>query len=220
MHTSYFSPIGGKKKARFLLTGNHSHHWLQNSKALQRLISCVVNQVLKFQLVRAFNFSPKRLFLKNFISLFLYFYFLLSWVFVAAHGFLQLLRAEATLHCGARSSHCGGFSLLWSTGSTCVGFSTCGTRAPQLWLVGSRAQAQQLWRLGLVAPQHVGSSWTRARTRVPCTGRWILNHCATREVPPTPTQRLLILMSKKVRQNNKTTKSHALDLPNHEASLS
>ena len=36
--------------------------------------------------------------------------------------------------------------------------------------------------MGLVAPRHVGSSWTRARTRVPCTGRQILNHCATREV--------------------------------------
>ena len=47
----------------------------------------------------------------------------------------------------------------------------------------SRAQAQQLWRTGLVTPQHVGSSWTRAQTRVPCIGRWILNHCTTREVP-------------------------------------
>ena len=27
----------------------------------------------------------------------------------------------------------------------------------------------------------MGSSQTRARTRVPCTGRQILNHCATRE---------------------------------------
>ena len=27
------------------------------------------------------------------------------------------------------------------------------------------------------------SSWTRARTRVPCVGRRILKHCATREVP-------------------------------------
>ena len=27
----------------------------------------------------------------------------------------------------------------------------------------------------------MGSSWTRARTHVPCSGRWILNHCATRE---------------------------------------
>ena len=38
--------------------------------------------------------------------------------------------------------------------------------------------------MGLVAPWHVRSSWTRAQTRVPCIGRQILNHCATREVPP------------------------------------
>ena len=48
--------------------------------------------------------------------------------------------------------------------------------------MGSRAQAQQLWPTGLVSPQHVGSSRTRDRTRVPCIGRQILNHCATREV--------------------------------------
>ena len=35
--------------------------------------------------------------------------------------------------------------------------------------------------MGLVAPRHVGSSQTRARTRVPCFGKQILNHCATRE---------------------------------------
>ena len=34
------------------------------------------------------------------------------------------------------------------------------------------------------------SSRTRAQTRVPCIGRWILNHCATREAQP-----LLILKS-------------------------
>ena len=53
----------------------------------------------------------------------------------------------------------------------------------QSWLMGSRAQAQQPWRMGLFAPQHVGSSRTRARTRVPCIGRQIPNHCTTREVP-------------------------------------
>ena len=37
--------------------------------------------------------------------------------------------------------------------------------------------------MGLVAPRHVGSSWTRARTRVACIGRQILNPCATREAP-------------------------------------
>ena len=70
-------------------------------------------------------------------------------------------RAGATLHRSARASHCRGLSC-------------CGAQAPD-------AQAQQLWLTGLVAPRHVGSSQTRVRTRVPCIGRQILNHCATRE---------------------------------------
>ena len=56
------------------------------------------------------------------------------------------------------------------------GLSRCGAQAPD-------AQAQQLWLTGLVAPRHVGSSQTRARTHVPCIGRQTLNHCATREAP-------------------------------------
>ena len=40
-----------------------------------------------------------------------------------------------------------------------------------------------MWLTGPVAPRHVGSSQTRVRTRVPCIGRQILNHCATREAP-------------------------------------
>ena len=43
-----------------------------------------------------------------------------------------------------------------------------------------------MWCTGLVAPWHVGSSRTRARTRVPRIGRRILNHCATREVQDLP----------------------------------
>ena len=35
--------------------------------------------------------------------------------------------------------------------------------------------------MGPVAPRQVGSSQTRARTRVPCIGRQILKHCATRQ---------------------------------------
>ena len=34
---------------------------------------------------------------------------------------------------------------------------------------------QQLWRLGLAALQHVGSSQTRDQTHVCCISRWILN---------------------------------------------
>ena len=56
------------------------------------------------------------------------------------------------------------------------GLSCCGAQAPD-------AQAQYLWLTGLVAPRHVGSSQTRARTRVPCISRQTLNHCATREAP-------------------------------------
>ena len=37
--------------------------------------------------------------------------------------------------------------------------------------------------MGLVAPRHVGSSLTMARTCLSCTGRRILNHCTTREAP-------------------------------------
>ena len=75
-------------------------------------------------------------------------------------GFLQLWQAGAT-HRGVRASHCRGLSC-------------CRAQAPD-------AQAQQLWLTGLVAPRHVGSSQTGARTRIPCIGRQTLNHCAIRE---------------------------------------
>ena len=70
-------------------------------------------------------------------------------------------QAGATPHHGARASHHRGLS-------------RCGAQAPD-------AQAQQLWLTGPAAPRHVGSSQTRARTRVPCISRQTPNHCATRE---------------------------------------
>ena len=81
-------------------------------------------------------------------------------------GFLQLRRVGATLHRGAWACHYRGLSC-------------CGAKAPD-------AQAQQLWLTGPAAPRHVGSSQTRARTRVPCIGRQTLNHCATREAQCVP----------------------------------
>ena len=48
-------------------------------------------------------------------------------------------------------------------------------------LLGSRAQAQQLCCMGLVASRHVGSSQIRDWTHVACVGRGILHHWATRE---------------------------------------
>ena len=80
-------------------------------------------------------------------------------------------------------------------------FSSCGERGPLFIAVRGpltvaaspvaehRLQMRRLQtrRLtGLVVPRHVGSSRTRARTRVRCIGRRILNHCATREAPEIP----------------------------------
>ena len=100
---------------------------------------------------------------------FLFYFILFIYLFIygcvgssfLCEGFLQLWQVGAPLHCGAQASHYRGLSC-------------CGAQAPD-------AQGQQLWLTGLVAPRHVGSSQTRARTRVPCIGRQILNHCATRE---------------------------------------
>ena len=108
-------------------------------------------------------------FLKEYLFIYLFIY-----LFMAVLGLRFCARAfstcgkwepllGATLHRGARASHYRGLSC-------------CGAQAPD-------AQAQQLWLTGPVAPRHVGSSQTRARTCVPCIGRQILNHCATREAP-------------------------------------
>ena len=87
---------------------------------------------------------------------FLFIYLWLFWVIVAAYG-LSLVAVSR----GYSLLLCKGFSLRW------------------LLLLPStvyKAQAQQLWCAGSVAPGHVGSSWTRNRTLVPYTGSRILNH--------------------------------------------
>ena len=111
------------------------------------------------------------LFLK--LIYFIFIYFWLCWVFIAVRG-LSLVAASG----GYSTLQCTGFSLRWllllrSTGPRLAGFSSCGSRDLECRL--------NSYDKGLVAPWHVGSSWTRAQIRVPCTGRRILNHCATRE---------------------------------------
>ena len=95
--------------------------------------------------------------------------------------------------------------LSWSTGSRYTGISSgyrilgsvvtmCGFQGTfelqESWHTGSEvvtpgpgAWAQRLWRAGLVAAWQVEPSWSRDRTCVPCIGRQVLNHCATKEVP-------------------------------------
>ena len=77
-------------------------------------------------------------------------------------------------------------------------FSSCGKRGPlfitvrgSLTVVASlvaehrlqTCRLSNLWLTGPAAPRQVGSSQTRARICVPCIGRQIPNHCATREAP-------------------------------------
>ena len=105
--------------------------------------------------------------------------------------FLNLFLAVLGLHCCARAfSSCSEWRLLFvavcglliAVASLCCRALALGVQASvvvacglqQLWLTGSRAQAQQLQRTGLVVLWHVGSSQTRVRTCVPCVGRWIL----------------------------------------------
>ena len=78
--------------------------------------------------------------------------------------------------CARAFSSCGewGPLLIAVRGPPTAAASRCRAQAPD-------AQTQQLWLTGPAAPRHVGSSQTRARTRVPRIGRQIPNHCATGE---------------------------------------
>ena len=81
--------------------------------------------------------------------------FWLHWVFIAVRG--PLIAVHGLL----------------------IAFASC-CRA----LAPERRLSSYGWWIGLVAPWHVESFWTRDRTHVPCIGRWILSHWTTREVHP------------------------------------
>ena len=83
-------------------------------------------------------------------KIYLFIYFWLHWVFVAARGLsLQLWQVGAALYCGAQPSHCDGFSCCgaWALGArasvvVACGLSSCGSRALERRLssCGTRAQ--------------------------------------------------------------------------------
>ena len=99
---------------------------------------------------KGFFFKKKK---KNFIYIFIFGY---TGAMLLCVGFLQLRGAGFTL-------------TLRGTGSLL-------TRLLLLQTTGSRAHVlQQLWRKDIVAPQHGGSSRTKDRTGVPCTGTQMLN---------------------------------------------
>ena len=106
----------------------------------------------------------------------------LCWVIVAPWTSLWLWGPGATLELC-----CLGFSLWWlliaEHGLQSSGSRSCSVRAQWLPPPASRAQVQQLWHMGLVAPWHVESSQIRDWTYACCIGRWILYHWANQENP-------------------------------------
>ena len=127
---------------------------------------------------------------KYFILFYYFFKIYFIYLFLAALGLCCCVRAFSS--CGERGLLFVAVRGLLIAGSSLVaehGLQVCRLSLvvahglQQLWLAGSRAQAQQLWCTGLVALWHVGSSRTRAQTIVPCIGRWILNQCTMREAP-------------------------------------
>ena len=74
--------------------------------------------------------------------------------------------------CSAAAMH----GLPRAVASLAVGHRLLGRDLRWSWLLGSRAQAQELWYACLVAPRHMGSSRIRAQTCASCISRWILYH--------------------------------------------
>jgi len=84
------------------------------------------------------------------------------------HGLFSGCRERGLLsRCGVWASHCGDCSRCGAKALGHVGFTSCGTWAQCLQLLGSGAQAQQWWYTLLVAPRHVGSCCSRDRTVSP-----------------------------------------------------
>ena len=108
--------------------------------------------------------SPRKQFFL--INLFYFIYFWLHWVFVAVHGLSLVAASGGLLFVAVRRPLIVVASLV-----TEHGIQACSLR--QLWLTGSRAQAQQLWRTGLVAPWHVGVF--RDQGSNPCPLHWQAN---------------------------------------------
>ena len=122
---------------------------------------------------------------------------------------------------------CAGFSLaavrgasLWSGkwAALCGGFSPCGAqalgaRAQSSQLLRSSAQAQQLWRTGLVVPRPAGPSQIRDRAHLSCTGRRTLDRWATKEALHTCSCNLAISLLENMHFSPVINGLHQMCLP-------
>ena len=85
--------------------------------------------------------------------------------------------------CAWSLSLCLGFLLLCPAGATLVAAHRLLIAVASLVMEHGlqSVRAQKMWCTDLAASRHVGSSWARDQTGVPCIGRWILYHCIIRE---------------------------------------
>ena len=129
-----FSPLYAVCLPLSYIWGLHVHR--SDSGSVIRPIGIFVYRLYFLKWLEEFTSKPSawKFLYENFFYLFC---FWLRWVFTAVHG-LSLVVAS------------GDYSSLW-----CMGLSL---QWPLLWLSGSRAQAQQLWYVGLVAWRHMGFS--------------------------------------------------------------
>ena len=117
-----------------------------------------------WKLLQNFCFKTISYFFFNFLK-FLFIYLWLCWILISVWGL-----SPAAVSGGHSSSRCAGPSLL---------------QPLPLRSTGSRRAGSAIVAHGPICSAACGSSRTRARTRVPCTGRQTPNHCATREAPKT-----------------------------------
>ena len=104
-------------------------------------------------------------------------YFWLRWVSVAARAFSVVFGLLIVEH-----------GLLGYTGASWEGPARRAAPSPAGGWGRAKPIAQEQWLqwfrcTGWVAPQHVGSSWTRDGVLVSCVDRQILHHWASKEAP-------------------------------------
>ena len=88
------------------------------------MVDYIVSTFKIDRIVVFFLYEPDILF-----YLFIYVYFWLRWVFVAARGLFSNCGERGLLFVVVLGLLIGWLLLLWSTGSRHAGFSSCGTRA-------------------------------------------------------------------------------------------
>ena len=125
-----------------------------------RILKCVLKFTLTVNLL-TIDHRP------HFLKFYLFIYFWLLSVFSASRAFLQLRGAEAALYLVV----CG---LLIAVASFVAEHGLQGMQTSVVVVPGLQSTDSVVVELRAQLLRHVGSSWTRDKTRVSCIGRRIL----------------------------------------------